>query len=101
MPKREIDTRDAEQMARAMADFANRMGRGEHIEEFVAEMGNEHRTLQQMFTKLCLRWIEHVGHEEYRSDLRNIDSHIACAEMVRCYTAEHGGTLPSHTLRFI
>lgn len=43
--------------------------------EFVTFMGQEHRTLQQSFTRLCIAWIEHCADPKYRFDLRNEDSH--------------------------
>ena len=42
---------------------------------FNAAMSNEHRTLQQSFTKLCLAWLEHVASDNYQTDLRNQASH--------------------------
>lgn len=46
---------------------------------FNQAMSNEHRTLQQSFTKLCLSWLEHVASPEYTFDCRNENS-VAVAE---------------------
>ena len=40
---------------------------------FIAEMNREHRTLQQSFTKLCLKWLEHCATNEYRFDEEDED----------------------------
>ncbi len=41
-------------------------------QEFVKVMSNEHRTLQQKFTKLCFSWIEKLSKtEEKFTDHRN------------------------------
>ena len=57
---------------KVMTDFVNNYGHDP--KEFAKMMEREHRTLQQSFTKLCLKWIEHIAQEEYRTDGRNEDS---------------------------
>ena len=37
-------------------------------------MSRQHRTLQQNFTRLCLKWLEYVASDEYRTDGRNEQS---------------------------
>jgi hypothetical protein len=70
--------------------------------EFISEMSTEHRTIQQAFTKLCLKWIESVASDEYRYDLRNEDSHEICKEMVQAFKqAKQDGFSPSEYLRMI
>jgi hypothetical protein len=64
-------------------------------------MGKDHRTLQQSFTKLCLKWIEYVGSEEYHFDGRNQDSHETCKKLVEGFQANHDNFKPSNYLRFI
>lgn len=41
--------------------------------EFVQTMANDHRSLQQAFTRLCVRWFRHLAEcgETARFDLRN------------------------------
>lgn len=51
-----------------MSNFVNNMGAD--YKEFARLMGNEHRTLQQNFTKLCVAWLKHLAEVEYY-DLRN------------------------------
>lgn len=44
-------------------------------EDFVLVMSGEHRTHQQDFTSLCVRWLEHLAKlPENQYDLRNKDS---------------------------
>ena len=38
---------------------------------FVNYMARQHRTLQQRFTMLCVKWLQHCGSEEYLFDDRN------------------------------
>ena len=60
--------------ARYMADAVNNMSfKGK---EFAQEMGRQHRTLQQNFTRACVAWLEHLAEMEKagRFDLRNEDS---------------------------
>ena len=56
--------------------FSNKSG------EFNEAMSNEHRTLQQSFTRLALAWIEHVASDEYRHDGRNEASHNTCKQLM-------------------
>jgi hypothetical protein len=51
-----------------ISSFVNNMG--VDYEEFARLMGNEHRTLQQNFTKLCVAWLKYLSEVEYY-DLRN------------------------------
>ena len=43
---------------------------------------DEHRTLQQTFTSLCLEWIKLCGSDEYRYDGRNEIAHNVCKELI-------------------
>ena len=52
----------AQNIAKEMSNFVNSYS-SDHI-EFINEMGKDHRTLQQSFTKLCLKWIEYVASDE-------------------------------------
>ena len=42
---------------------------------FCAAMENEHRTLQQAFTRLCVAWFLYTAQPDYRTDLRNEGTH--------------------------
>lgn len=44
-------------------------------DQFIELMNREHRTLQQSFTRLCLKWLENCASKDYGFDLRNEDSH--------------------------
>lgn len=57
--------------------------------EFNQLMSNEHRTLQQSFTRLCLQWIEHVANEEYRTDGRNEKSKEICKELIEAFKMKY------------
>ena len=54
----------------------------EAMESMCKEMSNEHRTLQQSFTKLCLQWLEHCASDEYRTDGRNEQSQKIAREVL-------------------
>lgn len=60
--------------ARQLSHFLNVLGSEDHRRAgFVAEMGCEHRTLQQAFTRLCADWLRECARKlETRDfDLRN------------------------------
>ena len=64
---------DAKQAAETVADYVNNMGHDP--KEFVEQMARQHRTLQQSFTGVCLKWLEHLSKlKEGEFDLRNEDS---------------------------
>ena len=64
---------DAKELTNEITNFLNTYG--DKSPEFNKAMSNEHRTLQQNFTRLCLAWIEHCASDEYRYDGRNEASH--------------------------
>lgn len=89
----------AEEAKTAMSRFVNSYG--VDSQEFIDLMSREHRTLQQSFTRLCLKWIEKVGSEEYRTDARNEASKEVCHKMLQAFR-EHskektGGEYPPST----
>lgn len=49
---------------------------------FCKAMTNQHRTLQQSFTRLCLKWLETCASEEYRYDGRNEASHKVAKKLL-------------------
>lgn len=70
----------AEEAVLAMSDFVNNFGVDEKA--FIEKMSYEHRTLQQSFTKLCLKWLEFVASDEYRFDGRNEASHKVAKDLL-------------------
>ena len=91
--------RDAKNMVSEMTDYVNTFG--DVHTEFVKSMEMEHRTLQQSFTRLCLKWIEHVASEEYRYDLRNEQSHQTCKLMMDLFRDYQGLTFDGATLEMM
>lgn len=49
---------------------------------FCKNMQNEHRTLQQSFTRLCVEWLKTCASDEYLFDERNRASHEVAKRMV-------------------
>lgn len=94
-----MEKNKAQNIAREMSNFVNSYSN--RNKEFNLEMANEHRTLQQSFTKLCLQWIEYVASDEYRTDGRNQDSHDVCQKMVQAFQKENDNWKPSDFLRMI
>ena len=71
-------------------------------DKFNEIMGCEHRTLQQSFTRLCLKWLEYAASDEYRFDDRNQASHQIGEELINLYKDANGETwLPSKSLPLI
>jgi ABC-type uncharacterized transport system ATPase subunit len=88
--------------AKVIADeITNYVNTFSRRDEFNEAMSREHRTLQQSFTRLCLKWIEHVSKEEYRTDARNEQSKEICQKIVTDFKEKNGGFLPSEFLGFI
>lgn len=52
-------------------------------ETFCRIMEKEHRLLQQLFTDLCVKWLETCAKDTYRYDSRNERSHIIAKKMLR------------------
>ena len=70
---------EAEQVALIISDFVNNMGVDEKT--FCETMAREHRTLQQSFTRLCMKWIQTLARQEY-FDARNEASVNLAKEIV-------------------
>jgi hypothetical protein len=81
-----------------ITDYVNTFSRRDDFNEI---MSMEHRTLQQSFTRLCLRWIEHVSKEEYRTDGRNEQSKDICQKIVNDFKEKNGGYVPSEFIGYI
>lgn len=76
--------------ANQMADMLNVMTFND--KEFCKEMTNQHRTLQQSFTRLCLEWLKTCASEDYRHDGRNETSHWIAKELKDAYDNNHTQT---------
>ena len=63
-------------------------------EGFCKAMGNEHRTLQQSFTRLCIHWLCTCASDEYRYDGRNEASHEVAKALIDSQDADFIGNLP-------
>ena len=63
---------DAKELTNLITDHLNTFG--DKSEAFNQAMSREHRTLQQNFTRLCLKWLEHVASDDYLTDGRNEQS---------------------------
>lgn len=53
-------------------------------------MCNEHRTLQQTMTRLCLEWLKVCASPDYRYDGRNEDSHIVAKQIMEACSDLNG-----------
>ncbi len=71
---------ETKQLVEEFGNFVNTFG--DKSEEFNAAMSCQHRTLQQSFTKLCLKWLEHCASDEYRTDGRNEQSQKIARELL-------------------
>ena len=58
--------------AKKISNMVNYSG-GHGTDGFIQEMSNDHRTLQQSFTRLCLQWLEYIASTD-RVDGRNESS---------------------------
>lgn len=76
-------------LAREMSNLMNsssQAGAEGFIEEImILEMNNEHRTLQQSFTKFCLQWLENVAERKGPQfiDDRNKASQEVCENLMK------------------
>ena len=61
---------------------------------FCKAMSNEHRTLQQSFTRLCIHWLCTCASDEYRYDGRNEASHEVAKALIESQDADFIGNLP-------
>lgn len=82
-------------------NFANYVNSSSQGDEFNVAMSNQHRTLQQSFTRLCLKWLEHISKDEYRADLRNESSKDIAIKIVNDFKKNNDGFVPSDFLGYI
>jgi hypothetical protein len=72
----------AKKLANEVSDFLNgTSGRNEDLKVFLDVIAKDHRTLQQLFTKLCFQWIEKCSQNEF--DDRNAYSVRLCKEVMK------------------
>jgi hypothetical protein len=71
MPKRLAKIVESKEVARVLSNFVN--GIGNKVEDVVAHLAQDHRTLQQGITKFCVAWLEECDrkHKVVDYDLRN------------------------------
>lgn len=91
--------KDTKEIVSNLTDYVNTFG--DVHTEFIKNMETEHRTLQQSFTRLCLKWIEHVGSPEYRTDARNQQSQDTCRLMMDLFRDYQGLTYNGPTLEIM
>lgn len=75
-----MNKQTAKEAATIMSDFVNSFSNPE--DDFCKEMSFQHRTLQQSFTKLALRWLETVASPNYMTDGRNMDSQEVARKLI-------------------
>lgn len=91
--------KDSKEIVNQVTNYVNTFG--DVHTEFIKNMEMEHRTLQQSFTRLCLKWMEHVASDEYRYDLRNQQSHETCKLMMELFRDYQGLTYDGATLEIM
>lgn len=79
--------RNGKEMAKEMSNFVNCFGNS-HMKDFINQMATEHRTLQQSFTGLCVKWFEHLATTEYY-DARN-EASVELAKQLKPILDEYG-----------
>lgn len=80
-------TKQAKEITGKLTDYLNSFSSNQKNADFCEAMSNEHRTLQQNFTSLCLAWIEFMGNdsEDFKrrfTDPRNQFSNQICTQML-------------------
>ena len=67
---------------------------GFDYEGFCRAMSQEHRTLQQCFTRLCIHWLSTCASEDYQYDERNEASHEVSKALMQSQDADFIGNIP-------
>lgn len=96
-----MDNKDIKEVQEAVSRFLNRYDSSGKMGAFLDEFENDHRTLQQLFTRLCLMWIERVARDEYGTDGRNEASQRVARELLEGWVEKNGDLNPSDFLPFI
>lgn len=94
----EANQQKAIEIAENITDYVNTFSRRD---EFNIAMSNQHRTLQQSFTRLCLKWLEHISKDEYRTDLRNQASKEIAQKIIADFKEKNNGFVPSDFIGYI
>lgn len=94
----EANQQKAIEIAENITDYVNTFSRRD---EFNVAMSNQHRTLQQSFTRLCLKWLEHISKEEYRTDLRNQASKEIAQKIIADFKEKNNGFVPSDFIGYV
>jgi hypothetical protein len=76
-----MELNDIQETVKKVSDIVNSFN-DDPMDTFIRQMTFQHKTLQQSFTKLCLKWIETVASAEYRFDGRNQHSHELCEHII-------------------
>lgn len=87
-----MNTSRNEENVRKVSDMLNNMSFD--YEGFCKAMSNEHRTLQQNFTRLCIQWLCTCASDEYRYDGRNEASHEIAKALIESQDADFIGFIP-------
>jgi hypothetical protein len=86
------------EMADAMTDFLNSYN--PPTQDFMVSMKSQHRTLQQLFTSVCIEWLLECAKDEYRTDARNEASKLVSKKIKEAFELKEGYALQSR-LEFI
>ena len=92
------ETAEIQELVNEITNFVNSFTPDEA--KFIELMSREHRTLQQSFTRLCLKWLEHIASDDYRTDDRNQGSHVTAKALIEAFNKQRGMD-PSNYLPFI
>jgi GGDEF domain-containing protein len=84
---------DAKTAHRAMMKIVNRLGNESDVAAFIELVLRDHRTLQQSFAGVCLKFLYALADDRYGHDLRNQAS-VARARIVRDALGSYGDCLP-------
>jgi len=74
---------DVNQLVEEITNYVNTMSL--NSDKFVESMSQQHRTLQQSFTRLCLKWIEYCASDEYTYDPRNEATHEISKKLIEAF----------------
>jgi hypothetical protein len=80
---------DEQNLANSIAEVVGRI----MPEDFAKAMGWQHRTHQQLFTGLCIAWLEQLDKMGDRSDARN-EASVKFAQKVMAATSPNDRILP-------
>jgi hypothetical protein len=92
-----------ENLAESITSALNTFSTKEVENTLIDRIGRDHRTLQQAFTRLCLKWIEHCASSGYPIDPRNEQSHLVSKDLLEGFFLKKGEEdfKPSDYLRTI